>query len=152
MTDFKVRPAILLDIEKLLEFEQGIIEAERPMDPTIRKGHINYYDLKELIKSEDAEVVVVECNNMIVSSGYALKKLARHYLDHEYYAYLGFMFTVPEYRGQGINALVIDYLKKWAISKGLTEIRLTVYDDNPVAIRAYEKIGFKKHIIEMRIK
>ena len=111
MTDFKVRPAILLDIEKLLEFEQGIIEAERPMDPTIRKGHINYYDLKELIKSEDAEVVVVECNNMIVSSGYALKKLARHYLDHEYYAYLGFMFTVPEYRGQGINALVIDYLK-----------------------------------------
>ncbi|MGB5500466.1 MAG: GNAT family N-acetyltransferase, partial [Maribacter sp.] len=32
------------------------------------------------------------------------------------------------------------------------EIRLTVYDENHAAIRAYEKVGFKKHIIEMRLQ
>jgi len=152
MSDFKVRKARLDDMEILLAFEQGIIKAERPMDPTLAADPISYYDISELIKSKDAEVLVVEYNSKVIASGYAKIKEALSYLDHNMYAYLGFMFTVPEFRGRGVNRLIVDELRKWSEFKGLKEIRLRVYDDNIGAIKAYEKVGFKKHLIEMRIE
>ena len=41
--DYKVRKATLDDMPVLLKYEQGIIKAERPMDPTIKDGSIHYY-------------------------------------------------------------------------------------------------------------
>lgn len=152
MEKFLVRPATLNDLSVLLEFEQGIITAERPMDLTLAADPISYYDISELIHSDDAEVLVVEHDSKVIASGYAKKKKALDYLDHEFYSYLGFMFTNPECRGMGVNKLIVDGLRDWSASKGLKEIRLTVYDDNIGAIKAYEKVGFKKHLIEMRIE
>lgn len=151
MNDIFVRNATLEDLQVLLEYEQGVIAAERPYDPTLAENPISYYDLPSLISSDDAEVVVAVTESRIIGCGYALVKKARHYLDHEEYAYLGFMYTHPEFRGKGINSKILDELKLWSAEKGLTEIRLTVYDENLSAIRAYEKNGFKKHIIEMRL-
>ncbi|NND78814.1 MAG: GNAT family N-acetyltransferase, partial [Maribacter sp.] len=128
------------------------IQAERPFDVTLGADPITYYDLRQLIRSEDASLVVAEIEGKIVGSGYALVKPARHYLNHKYYSYLGFMFTLPDYRGMGVNTKIIKKLKEWSYAKGLHEIRLTVYDENHKAIKAYEKVGFKKHIIEMRLE
>ena len=152
MDKFLVRPASLEDLTVLLEFEQGIIEAERPMDMTLAPDPISYYDISELIHSDAAEVLVVEHDSKVIASGYAKIKKALHYLDHEYYSYLGFMYTHPDFRGKGVNRLIVQALRNWSTSKGLKEIRLTVYDDNIGAIKAYEKVGFKKHLIEMRIE
>ena len=113
---------------------------------------ITYYNLEELIVSDDASLVVAEIEGEIIGSGYALIKPGMHYLNHEFYSYLGFMFTLPDYRGRGVNTKIIEKLKKWSHSKGLKEMRLTVYDENYNAIKAYEKVGFKKHIIEMRLE
>jgi GNAT superfamily N-acetyltransferase len=87
-----------------------------------------------------------------VGSGYARPKPARSYLDHEYYAYLGFMYTVPEFRGKGVNRKILTALREWSLDKGFRELRLTVYETNTQAIRAYEKAGFQKHIVEMRLE
>ena len=67
----EIRKAIETEIEILLSFEKGIIEAERPFDNTLKEGEIHYYDLIELIKSKKAEVLVAVVNNEIVGSGYA---------------------------------------------------------------------------------
>ena len=69
---------------------------------------------------------------------------------YERYAYLGFICVLPEYRGQGIVSMILDSLITWSYSKNLREIKLEVYDGNEVAIKAYEKMGFKKNIVEMR--
>lgn len=151
MNGITIRPALLGDLPILQKFEQGVIQAERPLDPTIRKDPVNYYDLESMIRDGEMAVVVAEYEGNIVASGYGMAKKARHYLDHTYYAYLGFMYTEPEFRGKGVNQKILAALKDWAISKNLTEIRLTVYEDNPNAIKAYEKFGFKRHIIEMRL-
>ena len=135
----------------LLEFEQGLIRAERPMDPTIREGKISYYDVGEFIRSDDAEVYVVERNGEILASGYARIKPDRHYLKHKLMGYLGFMFVPEEHRGQGLNQLIIKKLIEWCKGKGLSEIRLDVYQTNESALRAYEKAGFKRHLITMRL-
>jgi len=152
MKDYNVRSATLDDLEELLVFEQGIISFERAYDSTLAKDPITYYDLSKLITYDDAEVVLVEFDSQLIASGYAKIKQALPYLKHKKYAYLGFMYTHADYRGKGVNSLVIDWLKEWSATKGLQEIRLTVYNDNVAAIKAYEKVGFTKHLIEMRIK
>jgi GNAT superfamily N-acetyltransferase len=152
MSNTTFRPAVLADLPILYEFEQGIVHAERPFDPTLKAGHINYYDLKELVESNGSQVIVAICEDEIVGSAYVLIQKAKPYLSHEYFAYVGFMFVKAAYRGKGISQQIIDELKSWARSKNLTEMRLDVYDENTPAVKAYEKVGFKKHLVEMRLE
>ena len=144
-----VKKATLNDLPTLLEFEQGLIEAERPMDLTIKKGNINYYDISLLIKNDNSDVFVVELNSEIVASGYAKIINDRPYLKHNKQGYLGFMFVPEEHRGNGYNQLIIDALIKWCREREVYELKLDVYGINASAIRAYEKAGFKKHLINM---
>ena len=150
MDEIKIRKASIVDLEQLLDFEQDIIKTERPFDPTLKPDPINYYDLRSLIASPLAEVVVAEAGNKIIASGYARIDRSRPFLRHSSHAYLGFMYVLPEYRGQGINKRIIDALKNWAAIQNITELSLEVYYDNVSAIKAYEKIGFSKYILEMR--
>jgi GNAT superfamily N-acetyltransferase len=150
MNQLKIRKAKLDDLKTLLEFEQGIVAAERPYDPTLKEGKIHYYDIEKMILATDIEVIVAEIDTVIVGSGYARIANAKPYLNHENYAYLGFMFTDPKYRGKGVNSKIIEALKTWCRSLEIYELRLDVYNDNPSAIKAYEKAGFKKHLINMR--
>ncbi|WP_338040903.1 GNAT family N-acetyltransferase [Maribacter polysaccharolyticus] len=152
MDSITVRGAVLDDLELLRSFEQGVIQAERPFDVTLDADPISYYDIGAMIEDDDAHVVVAEIGGKVIASGYALIKPAKPYLVHERYSYLGFMYTVPEYRGRGVNTKILEGLKEWSYAKGLKEIRLTVYNGNGSAIRAYEKAGFKRHIIEMRLE
>lgn len=144
------RQARAEDLPVLLRFEQGLIRDERPFDPTIRPDPVTYYSLETLLHDPASHVAVAEYQGEVVACGYATRKVPRHYLDHQAYAYFGFMYTLPQFRGRGINRQIMEVLKAWAREQGLHEIRLTVYRDNLSAIRAYEKTGFREHIVEMR--
>jgi len=147
-----IRDAEPEDVPVLKSFEQELIKAERPFDPTIRPDPISYYDLEEYVSRNDVKVMVAEIDGTLVSSGYAYAKPARNYLDHEEYAYCGFMYTIPKYRGMGINKKIIKELMLWAKENNLLEMRLTVYNENLPAVKAYEKVGFKEHLNEMRLR
>jgi len=146
-----VRKATKKDLPVLMEFMKGLVEAERPMDPTIKDGHVVYYNLSEIMQDKDSDLFVVELNNELVASGYAKIKEDRPYLKHDKQGYLGFMFVPEKHRGNGYNKLIMDVLLKWCKDRNIFEIRLDVYQDNPSAIRAYEKAGMKKHLIMMRM-
>ncbi|GAA4277221.1 GNAT family N-acetyltransferase [Aquimarina mytili] len=147
-----IRTATPEDLDILLDFEQKIIEAERPMDPTlIQDQKISYYSIKDYISDNYTEVVVAEIEGEIVGSGYGQIKDRKDYFKQKQLGYIGFMYVKEAHRGKGLSQNIIQYLYDWFAHHGLEEIRLTVYDDNPRAIRAYEKVGFKKHLIEMRI-
>lgn len=150
MSSVTTRSARLKDLPTLLEFEQGIIAYERPMDATLRKDPITYYDLKGLIQSPTCEVIVATISDEIVGSGYVKIQSAKPYLDHDQFGYIGFMFVKEEHRGKGINKIVNNALVAWAQEQGLHEIRLEVYDQNDSAIKAYEKAGYSKNLVEMR--
>jgi GNAT superfamily N-acetyltransferase len=139
MNEIIVRSAVDNDLETLYRFEQGIITTERPFDPTLKEGHINYYDLAAMIPAPHIELVVAEAGGRVVGSGYARIEDSKVYLKHARHAYLGFMFVEP------------DYLKQWAVLQNITEMRLEVYDDNLPAVKAYEKFGFTKLLMQMRI-
>jgi ribosomal protein S18 acetylase RimI-like enzyme len=144
------RTATTSDLPTLLAFEQGVIAAERPFDPTIADDPVRYYDFDRLLRSASAEVVVAELDGEIVGSGYVRIDDAEPFLRHRHHGYLGFMYVRPEHRGRGINRVVIEALERWAKRRGLTELRLEVYLHNRDAVRAYERAGFTEHMLQMR--
>ncbi|NLR82221.1 GNAT family N-acetyltransferase [Chitinophaga eiseniae] len=146
-----IRPATAADLPVLLEFEQGIVAAERPFDNTLKQGVIHYYDLAALIAADNAEVLVAEYAGEIIGSGHVRIRDAKPYQVFPEYAYLGFMYVVPEHRGKGVNRMIIEGLGAWAVKQGIRELRLDVYADNAAAVRAYEKFGFRQNLIEMRL-
>ena len=150
MNEIRIRKASIVDLGQLLAFEQDLIKTERPFDPTVKPDPVNYYDLKAMLTDPQIEMVVGELNNKIIASGYARIDKAKPYLKHSHHAYLGFMYVLPEYRGQGINKKIMEVLKDWAASQNIREFRLEVYCDNASAIKAYEKFGFSKYFLEMR--
>ncbi|MEM7186657.1 MAG: GNAT family N-acetyltransferase, partial [Bacteroidota bacterium] len=90
-------------------------------------------------------------NDEIVASGYARILDDKHYLKHHKQGYLGFMFVPPQHRGNGYNGLVLDALLAWCKQRGVLEIRLDVYANNEAAIKAYQKAGFRKYLINMEL-
>ena len=150
--EIDIRQARMSDIPQLEAMEQGLIREERPFDPTIREDPVRYYDLPQLIDDPNSTLLVADNEGRLLSCGYASRRIPRHYLDHEVYAYVGFMFTLPEFRGMGLNGRIIQKLREWSREQGLREVRLTVYTDNAPALKAYEKAGFTPHILEMRLR
>jgi len=147
-----IQPATLSDIPALLACEQGVITAERPFDVTIVPDPTKYYDLELFINSPDVELLVAKIDDEIVGTGYVrIMTNQKLYLNYTRYAYLGFMYVSPQHRGKGINKMIIDHLKDWARDQGLTELRLQVFNDNEPAIKAYQKVGFEKLMLEMRM-
>lgn len=151
MTSIEIREATIDDLPTLKEFEQGIVTAERPFDETLRPDPISYYDLGQLVVADDSVVVVATDSGKIIASAYIQFRKAKPYLRHSVYGYLGFMFVVTDQRGKGVNARIVEALKDIARANNVKELRLDVYDGNDSALRAYEKVGFERHMIEMRL-
>ena len=57
---------------------------------------------------------------------------------------LEYSFTLPNYRGKGILGAIIDAHEQEAISKGISKMQVHVFDNNPAAIKSYERKGFKE--------
>lgn len=151
MIKYRVREALIEDFDTLLAFEQGVVLAERPFNPTLKEGMIHYYDLEALMNAKDALVLVAEYGDEVVASGYAHLEAAKPYLRHDVHSYLGFMYVKPTHRGKGINRLIIEELISWTRKQGVAELRLDVYSENQPAIKAYKKLGFEDHMTQMRL-
>jgi ribosomal protein S18 acetylase RimI-like enzyme len=152
MHEITIRKANAIDLPTLFHFEQGVIEAERPFDATLRDDSLfHYYDLEQMLDAPHVQVMVAELQGELIGSGYARIETSKSYLKHAQHAYLGFMYISPQHRGKNVNRKIIEALKVWAISKNIQEFRLEVYAENVSAIKAYQKVGFQKHMIEMRM-
>ena len=146
------RPATLEDLEILLLFEQGVIDAERPMDPFLKKGDITYYNIPQLIIQKNTYFTVAVYEKELIGCGYVKIENTQSYHKNPQNGYIGFMYVKPDFRGKKISSIILDSLKKWATTKNLKELRLDVYSNNPPAIKSYERFGFKSSMIDMRME
>jgi GNAT superfamily N-acetyltransferase len=145
------REASIQDLSQLKKIEQAIIEYERQFAKHLKEDPIEYYDLKNLIERDDAIVMLAVNSNEIIGTAYALIKKSAPYKLHKYYAYLGFMYVSPEFRGKGINGELIKELINWSKTKGVFEFQLDVYAENKSAIEAYKKSNFRPNLLNMRM-
>ncbi|WP_394495006.1 GNAT family N-acetyltransferase [Shewanella sp. ENK2] len=151
MDNITFRTALPADIAILRELEQKVVQAERPYNSSIKAENAIYYDLESLLIDPLSCVLVGEIQNAIIATGYAQIRQSKISLNHAKHCYLGFMFVESEYRGQGINKCLIDKLVHWSKEQGVLDFYLDVYDANDAAIRAYEKVGFTKTLVEMKL-
>ncbi|MDB4016045.1 GNAT family N-acetyltransferase [Flavobacteriaceae bacterium] len=149
--NYTIREAVTDELKILQEFEQGVIQYERPFAPNLKEDPIVYYDIQNLIEREDAHVLVVVVDNKLVGSGYALIKKSAPYKNPDHYVYLGFMYIAPEQRGNGLNGALIKELVQWAKYRDIHEVQLDAYAENKSAIKAYTKLGFKPDLLKMRL-
>lgn len=147
----RLREATLDDLSTLLEFEQDLIAYERQFAPHLRKNKFHYYDLNAYIEDPNVCVVVAENNEGLLGSGYALIRENKPYKAPSLYVYLGFMYVIPAYRGQGINGKIMEYLIHWGKKEGYSEFQLEVFAENEQALKAYTKAGFVPEILTLRI-
>tara|TARA_R110000787_G_scaffold286157_4_gene403506 strand:- start:6395 stop:6871 length:477 start_codon:yes stop_codon:yes gene_type:complete len=146
-----IRSATLEDLPILLEFEQAVIIFEMPMDVTLKREKTFYYDLPAMIDSDRTELVVAVENDELIGCGYAKAEKAQACFQFDEFSYVGFMFTKAEHRGKGVNKKIMEYLYDWSLTRGIYEVKLEVYPDNPAAIRAYEKAGMHASLVTMRV-
>ena len=151
MEGISLRTAQPKDLDILLQFEQGVVEAERPFESTLKPGTIHYYDIAGLIQSNDSELIIACLGDEVIGSGYARMEKAKPFQNYNHHAYLGFMYVKPEYRGKGVGQKIMEGLMQWSRSKGIRQVRLDVYHDNIPAVRAYEKAGFQKSLVRMNL-
>ena len=151
MSTVFIRKATLEDLDTLLEFEQGVVDAEKPLDPFLGKGNLNYYNIPELITAEHIYFIVAVSNEEIVACGYARIDNSKVYQKNPQHGYIGFMYVKPNFRRQRISTLILETLKDWAKENALKELRLDVYNNNIGAIKAYERFGFTKILVNMRM-
>ena len=93
-----IRKATLDDVPALLRFEQGVVETERPFDPTLKPHPNSYYDIPQMIEDPLVQLVVADCGGQLVGCGYARIEESKRYLRHGRHAYLGFMYVEPQWR------------------------------------------------------
>lgn len=146
-----IRQATINDLVTLKEFEQGLITAERAFNSLVKPDPVCYYKLDEMLTDQDIDFVIGEMNDKPVACGYSRIEQAKHYYQFARQAYFGMMYVIPECRGLGINAAIMNVLKEKARQRGVTDFCLEVFSTNFSAISAYEKCGFKNHLIQMRM-
>lgn len=146
-----LRKALPADLGCLQAFEQGIVAAERPMDPRLRDEDVRYYDLEAMLSDDSVEVVLAISGSTPIGCGLARLDKTKDRLRHREEAYLGLMFVEPSFRGRGINQQILAHLMQWCRAKGVSELVLDVYANNAPALSAYEKAGFSNCLVEMRM-
>lgn len=151
MPTITLRRATVSDLNTILRFQQGVVDAERPYDSTLKCGAIRYYDFEQLLNSEQVHFVIAEADGVAVGCGFARIEAAKPYVKHDRLGYLGLMFVEPAHRGRGVNSAVIGELKRWCRAAGVRELRLEVYPGNLNAVKAYQKAGFTPQMLEMRL-
>ena len=66
----QIRTATHADLPILLEFEQGLIGADRPMDPLLKTEKTHYYNLPKMLDNENIEIAIAEIDGKPVGCGY----------------------------------------------------------------------------------
>ena len=56
------------------------------------------------------------------------------------------LYVRDDYKGQGIAKTLMDWARATAIAQGYTDLMLSVFSENPRAIRFYEKQGWTFHM------
>jgi len=132
------KPSDLEEIFKL--FEDSIIYQEKKRYPVWRN-----YDKNALIKDIDDKnqyKVVIDSKIAIVFSVRYNDKIIWRDLDTGNAIYLHRIVVNPEFKGQKLFGVIVDWAIKHSKRKGLRNIRMDTWAANPTIINYYKSFGF----------
>jgi ribosomal-protein-alanine N-acetyltransferase len=125
----RVRRAELSDLDDLVALEEATFAHDRLSRAQYRR-HLD---------SETAQVLVASANHrrFLGTAVVFFRKASR-------VARLYSLATRPETRGKGVGSALVEAAEQSARLRGCTSLRLEVRDDNHVASRLYERLGYRR--------
>ncbi len=69
------------------------------------------------------------------------------------YARVGSICVAQEHRGSGVGRTLMRHAEQWAVQRGLSDLRLHVWDFNQRAMNLYAELGYevRSHVLGKRL-
>jgi ribosomal protein S18 acetylase RimI-like enzyme len=159
-----IRKARLNDINMLISLENELYDNQveylkksksQNLDDFFLKHNSNTF-LKQFIlqtiRSKNGLVLIAEFDKQI--AGYLIIIIKKNIpiFKLEKLAEITDLYIKEEFRGNGISNKLRDEVFKWCNIKKISSITLDMIPNNIHAKRVYEKWGFTKFLIEMRMR
>jgi len=143
----KIRPITYQEIEELSKLAMKLLSEPNASDNNIIINEENrkyWIEIVSNILSRDRNsIVVAELDSRIV--GYAVfnRNASEPFKVKEKWAYISDLYVEKEYRKREIGTKILEYIENLSREKNVKKIRLIVWKNNEIAIKFYEKNGFK---------
>jgi len=133
----------IIDLEELIHLKLLMFEDAGYKDILASNAkELILDDYLALYKDNKAQHFIIKKDGKIVAMVGAFIKsdLPYRYYKIPYYGFIGDVYTIKGYRGNGFATLLINQALEWLSSKDVGTIRLLA---SKVASKLYEKFGFK---------
>lgn len=153
MSNYSIRRADWEDKSEILTIKKQVhdLYIERRSD-VYRDSEILYTDyfLKSFFENDQRIILVAILDDEIVAYSFLESmNIQLPMLVERKYIYIHDFAVAKKFRQQGVATLMLKYIEKYAVTKGVLKIELAVHLFSEDAIRLYEKIGFTPRAIRM---
>ncbi|SDY28990.1 GNAT family N-acetyltransferase [Lachnobacterium bovis] len=151
--NLEYRRATIDDLELLVKTRIEVLRAANKLDKSVDMSEVmqqssEYYS-KALVNGSHTAYLVFDGEKFIGAGGVSYYRVMSTYHNQTgEKAYIMNMYTLPEYRRQGIAFKTLDLLVKDAKKRDIVEISLEATD---MGRALYEKYGFEKMKNEMEL-
>lgn len=146
--NFIIRKAKEIDAEDLAKLFLQFWDSHNKLDPLLEfekkvtlKNQIDF--AKKDIRKRSTHIFVADLNGKVIGFVEVLIKKNESCFKIKEYGYLNSATTDKNYRGQGIARALTDVALKFLEDKGIKYVKTNVYNSNDVAMKTWNKLGFK---------
>lgn len=148
--DVKIRKARQSDTEHIVALWKEFMDFHRQYDAHFtrsRYGHMKFKDfVSKKISARNALVLVAQVNRRVVGHIIAcIDPYPPVFVEKRYGAIYDLMVD-SRFRRRGIGRRLLSETRKWFRKKGIKRIELSVAVTNPLAMRFWNRVGFKTYI------
>jgi ribosomal protein S18 acetylase RimI-like enzyme len=142
-----VRVATLADAERIAELRLALIahHQSNPVYSRIRRNaRVRAIALTEEQLASDQQIMFVAVKGeRVVGMLRCIEQRGHRLLWPARYAHIGTVYVQPSVRRRGVLRSLMHAAIAWSRERGLKEMRLQNAIDNPIAMAAWEALGFR---------
>ncbi len=143
----RVRPATLADVERIAELRLALLSEHKSnaiYSRLRRDAPARAIELTEEQLASDREAMFVATrSDRIVGMIRCIDQRGHRLLRPSRFALISTVYVEPAFRRRGVLRSLMDAAIAWSRERGLTEMRLQNAIDNPLALAAWEALGFR---------
>ena len=149
--DPKIRKGTISDINKIGVLWEELMVYHANLDPyfKMKEGGKKIYKefLLHLLKEpEKNRIYIAENGSIIIGYVLGIIQEAPPVFETKYYGDIMDIYVAEGFRRQSFGGKLVDELKNWFQTRGITRIELNAAAKNPISNIFWEKQGFHPHL------
>jgi ribosomal protein S18 acetylase RimI-like enzyme len=150
-----IRRAEPRDVSALGRFGAALVRAHHAFDshrfltpgPRLEEGYAHF--LRTQLAEKEAAIFVAERAGVVIGYVYAGVEPRSWKELREVAGFIHDVVVDPEARGSGVGARLIETAAAWLAARGVPRVMLWTAEQNQGAQRLFERLGFRRTMIEM---